>query len=358
MKKFFALVLAVAMVMSLAAVSFAAPTPEAVVKLVGPLKYDADKNAMACTTNIPALGLTQDDKEINCYGEPVYFLAISDNDITDNGGTITLAPVTKYSHVEKLKYKVEIEMGVQILRGISIVKKYVDVDAKWDDDATPYQLADSGIIPESGYYYFAEVLIADSNSIAETDVSGKVELSRKADSKKGINKMDKDKNTLDFDFTVFHQNNWQGAGSPYLVKDSVTLEYDEVYALKFDCDDEVEIEFGTEPNEGTFTVDASGQGKIVFKFDTAANEAIADANPNAKMFFVNFNGAKFNRVGEFEYEMEDMAAAYEIVDGKLKAIPGLKIESDTATFNTRTLGSYVFATAELVDPAPAAATVA
>ena len=89
---------------------------------------------------------------------------------------------------------------------------------------------------------------------------------------------------------------------------------------------------------------------MVIDFNTKANEAICDANPGVKMFFVNFNGAKFNRVGEFEYEMEDMVAAYKVVDDQLVEINGLEIDGDTAVFSTRTLGNYVFADAELVNP--------
>ena len=105
-------------------------------------------------------------------------------------------------------------------------------------------------------------------------------------------------------------------------------------------------------NEGTFTVDVSGQGKLFVMYDTKAVDAIVDANPGVKMHFVNFNGAKFNRTGEFAYEMEDGVAAYKVVDGALVAIPGCEYdEADEAFyFNTRVLEKYVFANAELVNP--------
>ena len=50
--------------------------------------------------------------------------------------------------------------------------------------------------------------------------------------------------------------------------------------------------------------------------------------------------------------MENLVAAYQIVDDQLVAINGLEISADTATFSTRTLGNYVFADAELVNPTP------
>ena len=95
-------------------------------------------------------------------------------------------------------------------------------------------------------------------------------------------------------------------------------------------------------------------------YNTNADDAIVAANPGVKMHFVNFNGAKFNRTGEFAYEMEDGVAAYKVVDGALVAIPGCEydVSEDAFVFNTRTLGSYVFADAELVNPVVAAPEVA
>ena len=78
------------------------------------------------------------------------------------------------------------------------------------------------------------------------------------------------------------------------------------------------------------------------------------------MHFVNFNNVKFNRTGEFCYEMEDGVACYKVVDGALVEIPGAEYdEADEAFyFNTRVLGSYVFANAELVNPVVEAPVVA
>ena len=77
MKKFFALVLAVAMIMSMAAVSFATTGKEA--KIEGPFDYDSDLDLMRST------GLQ--------YGDTVYYLLCEEN------GT----PMQKYEAVEKLK---------------------------------------------------------------------------------------------------------------------------------------------------------------------------------------------------------------------------------------------------------------
>ena len=133
----------------------------------------------------------------------------------------------------------------------------------------------------------------------------------------------------------------------------IVIEYDKAYVVKFNYDDEVEIAFGGDGdscNEGVFTVDVSGQDKLFIAFTTTPDEAIAAANEGKEMYFVNFCGVKFNRTGEYVYELEGAAAAYEIVDGKLVEIPKVKIENDEITFRTRVLGRYVFAKSELVNP--------
>ena len=134
----------------------------------------------------------------------------------------------------------------------------------------------------------------------------------------------------------------------------VVIEYNTAYVLKFDCDDEVEIAFGGDgdnSNEGVFTVDVSGMNKLFVAFDTDPNESIAAANEGAQMYFVNFNGIQFNRSGEYVYELEGAAAAYQIVDNKLVEIPDVKIADDEIVFKTRVLGNYVFAKSALVNPA-------
>lgn len=356
MKKFFCAVLAAAMMLSMAAVSYAAAgvidTANGDVQLVGTFVYDNDKKTMELTADIPAAGLSVEDKEVNAYGKPVYYLLRSNENGDDDPST--LAPITQYKHVEKIKYKVELESGAQIIRGLAIVKKYIDVDATWDNggSATPYAI--SGLVGgRSGYYYFAEVKLADIETTAETDVIGKLEVSRKADRKNGILKIDDV--VFDFAFPVFYKDSWINDVDTYTVDgDRTDLEWDTVYALKFECDDVIELSFGSANdgnNEGTFNVDVSGQGKVILKYNTDAVEAVAAANPDVDMDFISFNNVKFNRTGEFVYEMDNIAAAYRIVDGQLYEISGAEFDSDSVTFNTNTLGSYVFATEKLNAPA-------
>ena len=313
MKKFVALVMAVAMVMSLAAVASA-------FSLAGPYDYSADKDTLST-------GILE-------YGDTVYY-ALVDDAVADDA-------VYDYALVEKLKVKVSYEMGEELVENVSLVKKYVAGE---------------------GYMYFVAFKTAAKSGVADADVIGTVELSRKAlkaeDAIADYDNTKIDDVEVDFAFNLFYDKNWIDGVDAYgtkLIEDEVTLKWDTEYALKFESDEDVELTIGTEPNEGTFTVDASGQGKVFLMYNTKADEAIVAANPGVKMHFVNFNGAKFNRTGEFMYEFEDGVACYKVVDGALVEIPGAEYDAadEAFYFNTRVLESYVFADAELVNPVVAA----
>lgn len=327
MKKTFALILAFAMVMSMAAISFAddaaepAEITDNTFALTGPYKYSSDSDVM-------------DSGAVLQYGKSTYY-----------GITIDNKFISDYDQVEKLKVKAKWEMGSDLIESLSIVKKH----------ATNLFIEDTAV--DAGYYYFVEIKVAKKETTSDADIIGTLTFNRKKDSKDNIGEIDDIEK--DISFNVFYGDTWLTALGK-IAGDKDYLKWDTKYALKFDSDDEVELGFGAEndgSNEGTFTVDVSGQGKLYFYYLTDANEAIAEANPNAKMKFINFFNTKFNRTGEFAYEMENGAYAYQIVDGKLTAIPGCEYDDSDETFyfNTRVLGSYVFSDVELVD-APAEVT--
>ena len=343
MKKFIAILLAAAMVLSLSAIAAAArPNGVAVygnyastgIAMVGPFDYDADTKCMSGA----ALS----------YGDSAYYLLL------DKAGN----PISNYSAVEKMKIKSTFEMGGDIVDSVSVTKKNVKLTA----DTHPEIISR---ITEAGHYYFVCIKTEHLETTVDTDVIGQLTFSRKevdlkdsgsskGDDPSGIeDKIDSVK--IDFAFNVFYGDHDYIANSDdyILVTDSVDLKWDRDYALKFDSDDEIDLTFGFDnANEGVFTVDVSGQNKIYLKYNTNADDDIADSNPDAKMFFVNFNGVKFNRVGEFVYEMENGAYAYKVVDGKLVEIPGCEYDdSDEAFyFRTRVLENYVFSDRELLNP--------
>ena len=340
MKKFFALVLAVAMIMSMAAVSMAA-NANADFEVYGPFDYDSDTDQMS------GMGGIQ-------YGDTAYFI------LTEKGKAIS-----EYEQVEKLKLKVDFEMGEEAVESVSIVKKYVEAYASikegvYTPNAVTYYLPTATVgsleVAQDGYYYFIGVKLAKSTSVSDVDVIGTFELNRKAKTEnKVIVVTELDEKEVDFEINASINKGWLKNADYVLATDKADLKWDTDYALKFDNDDEIELSFGSTNdgnNEGTFTVDVSGQGKLYLRYDTKLADAIAEANPGVKIFAVNFNGVKFNRVGEFAYEMEGGVAAYKVVDGALVEIPGCEYDEgdETFFFNTRVLENYVFANAELVNP--------
>jgi len=320
MKKFFAVVLAVVMAMSMASVSFA----------------DLWVNATPYDLIVDENYLREGGIYIQ-YGDTVYFNIYDDVDYgaADFGGD----NIANYKFMEKTKIKTTFEMGEEIVDSVSLVKMPASIEGA----------------PEFTEYFIA-VKLAKKDTTAETDVVGTFEIERKAvkiDGKEVSPKADFD---VDFAFSVAYTRNWVNEADKYLVDgDEVILCYDTPYALKFDCDEEVEFQFGDKYsalNEGTFTVDVSGQGKIFVKWNTTADKAVAAANEGVDMRFVNFNNVKFNRAGEFMYEMENGVAAYQVVDGALVEIPGCEYDAadEAFYFHTSVLGNYVFADAELVNP--------
>jgi len=332
MKKVFALVLAVAMVMSLSAVAFAKGVEinDGVADVdTTARRYAADSNKM-----IP---------DVIQYGKAAYFA------ILDVEGNL----ITRHEIVDGLKVKVEYEMGKELVAdaGVSVVKKYVENASTIVEGAEP------------GYYYFVEIKTVAKETTSDADIIATLELNK---SKKGD---DEGKNykvkdlEIDIEVNVGYENSyydWYTDSGVELyvygdtVGDNTELEPETYYLLKYDYDDETEFTFGAfaDQNEGTFTVDVSGQGKNLLYYDTKLDDGIADANPDAKIFALNFNNTKFNRTGEFMYEGEDFEYAYQLMaDGSLKLLG--EFDGEEITFKTRVLGSYLFSDVELV-AAPAA----
>ena len=340
MKRLLGIVLSLLMIVSMASFSFAngiAWDAGESLGLEGPFDYEAEEHVMR-------------DPENLAYGRTAYYILYN---VDGN----TVEPISDRDYTEKLKLKVEYEMGKDLVDRVSIVKKRIDVANS--DSAV---LANVGA--EDGYYYAVAIEIKEKKTTSDEDIIGTFEFNRKKIDINDNNVIDpfeaeiEDEN-FDFCVNVFYGGyDYLADSEDFLVTDDVVLDYDQDYALKFDSDEEVEFTFGRDVvNEGTFIVDVSGQNKLHIKWDTKANEAIVDANPDADMFFVNFHGVKFNRTGEFTYEMEDIEAAYKIVNDRLVEIPRAEFDVDEVVFNTRVLENYVFSTSKLVNPAPAAVEV-
>ena len=355
MRKLLSVLLAVAMVMAIGVTAFAAKDDPALSALVPvPFHYAADGHEMQANDWIQ-------------YGSAAYFplLTFDDKGNTDVSDDITLL-ATLNGTVDGLKVKAVYDMGADLVESISIVKKNVTDFRFRNTVPTPEflyasdnaKLIDTDLKTDafsSGYYYFVEVKTkASTTALTDADVAAKLTLT-KSKAPKIIGK----EIEIDVAFNIYWNKNWQTSANGYMINVSVDesktiFAPDTKYLLKFDLDDEVEFMFGTSDaqNEGTFTVDVSGQGKLLVFFDTKANADVEAANPGAITKYVNFNNVRFNRIGEMFLEAPDASFEflYQIVDGKVQLID---VEYDAADegfyFKTRTLGAYVLSDVELVN---------
>ena len=368
MKKFLAMLLAVSMVASMSAVSFAVSgssrtltgTPDkttpadAYASMIKDGKYDDDDGYPIDTTLIGPFGYNSDDKNLTIdsveYGKTAYFLL--PEYYLDSGEETRL--VTQSESTDKLKVKGDWEEGKSLVDGMAITKKkvngfgtYDDLDDKdnftEDKDFTSDMVNDYGFV-SGKYYYMVAITVEDSSSTSDADIIGTLTLSK---SKKP--KAD------DIDFDVAINVDWEQS---YRKTEDLTIEgdYDPIYsetyyALKFDCDEEIELGFN---DDSTFTVDVSGQPKTLLYFDTDFNSSIAAKYPLAELNFWNGNGAKFNRTGEMFLSIGDEDYddyyLYQInSDGSLSEVPNAEYDDadEGFYFKTRTLGSYVVSDMEL-----------
>lgn len=373
MKKFFAMAMAAAMIASMSAVSFAAiGTIKTGSDSNGTIKVDGTKKYYPIVDAIGPFVYDADDKGLDSgiveYGETAYFMLIEGHDSkTANGDTIGDNPtpwlVTESETVSSLKVKASWEEGKNLVSSVSIVKKKVS-NAK-DSSATPLKDSDGNEYPTmdtlltkvSGlvdtytvdkYYYFIAIATTSSTSTADADVIGTLTLSKSKHPK--VDDLD-----MDIAVNIGWENNYNSDANNLglnVTGDVGPLKAETYYAMKFNCDDEVDIEFN---DESIFTVDVSGQSKVLFYYDTDFNSKIAAKYPLADLNFWNGNGAKFNRVGEmFLACKEDYAQfLYQVnADGTLSEVPGAEFDKydEGFYFNTRVLGTYVISDMELELP--------
>lgn len=204
--------------------------------------------------------------------------------------------------------------------------------------------------------YFPAVVIKlkDSTATTAAEVIGTITLNKRQGKQEYRIKDAK----IPVQFSVNYYFNYKlsyDEAKPFIIDHDQQFIYPgDPYLLKFNYDDEVELSFGRDPSEGTFTVDVSGQGKVLLLFDTVPNAAVEAANPNANMIFFGFNHVKFNRTGELFYVTETGKYIYELVDGMPVEIAGAKYDEADGGFrlHTHVLGNYVISDIPLVAPDP------
>ena len=117
MKKLLALVLAMAMVIGMASVSFAAYGDAEYFTLFGPLWYDEDEDEFY-----------ENYGWVAEYGETIYW-ELWDNDYKYRVGR----PITDHNEVEKLKVKFTAETGEDLIESVKLVKMRTANQYYYDD---------------------------------------------------------------------------------------------------------------------------------------------------------------------------------------------------------------------------------
>lgn len=363
-----------------------------VMAMVGPYGYYADDKVLFDTVGTKEYGGLEDYYAPIEYGDTAYYALLQfvpgisgksnvvdvdkeikgdeknydGKEVTNSaftGGYYTV--VTESETVSSIKIKQDWEEGEDLVKSVSIVKKKVcNVDATGnvsdsfeysgdDSDETkrPYPSLEKLGLKQLGlendmYAYFLAIKYADSTSVNDTDVVGTITLSKSKDP--SIDKLE-----FDLEVNVDWENSWRPSSNNYddwNVTEDIELEAGKNYALKFNCDDVITMEFD---DDSYFEVDVSGQSKILFNYSTDYISKIAAKYPFAELNFWNGNGAKFNRVGQMFLSCEDLTGTqflYQVTsDGKLAEVPGAEWDDSDEGFyfNTRVLGSYVISDMEL-----------
>lgn len=329
MKKFLSMVIAAAMVFAMTSVSLA-------------MSAGITKNfSKGGITGVRAVG----DRAAT-YSEPKgsddVFYSTTDRP-AEYGSNVyiefTYAGEYTLDMIRNLKIKTEWEQGGDLVESVDVVVLGVTRNK------------------ERRYGPVIRIKLKDSTETADADVVGTLKLSKKTGDDKTFRFKDAE---VPVAFTVSYFYNYVTFDELLIDHDQEIIYPGDPHLLKFDYDDEVEFTFGREENEGTFTVDVSGQGKVLMLFDTMTNSAVEASNPDANMIFLGFNHVKFNRTGKFFYETETHKYIYELIDGVLKEVAGSEYDESEGglVFSTRILGNYIISDIPLVAPDPAAAKAA
>lgn len=291
------------------------------------------------------------------YAQTVFFM-----DTEDTIPMVTQRVSAEYGSEVMVVLATEGEGGIEGFNFDMI--RNIKVKAEWEEGG---DLVESvwvtviGVDDHHGNRLYGPVIkikLKDSESTREADVIGIITLNK---SKGELAYRIKDAE-IPVQFSVDHFQSYRS-----MLTEDLTIEGDtqflspgDPYLLKFEYDDDVEFSFGSESKEGTFTVDVSGQGKLLLLYDTMPNAAVEAANPTANMVFFGFNNAQFNRTGEFFYETETGKYIYELIDGMPVEIPNAVYDESDGGFRFRThrLGRYVISDIPLVSPDPEAAKAA
>ena len=333
MKKILSLALASAMVLSMAAVAFAADSYK--IEIDATIGSPAYLTAFAWDDDDGAYAPTPSNEF--AYGDTVLYALKGINTANSNKTSL----VYEYDAVKGLKLKPTWSMGGSLVEKVEIVKKKIKSGAADGVVETlGAQITDTGFTSARAYAYFVAVTLKDSTSTKTQFVSGKIEFAKS----KGKNPVQPGAT----DALKYDDHSLEVALDVTFNPPATSMTADKDKQLfTFNNDEEDEIIL-IEADIATFTVDTRGQDELVI---SATNKFDADiaAKYDANMNFLKTNGATFNRTGELKIFAEEGSYLYEIkADGTLvKSRAKYDDYEEAFVLKTRTLGSYVIADEEL-----------
>ena len=338
MKKVFALALALAMVLSLASVAFAASNSEL-------LSSDGSVNGYINVEPNQYYKWSSDDKVMKAqvddegnaktpaFGNTVYFkmTCVPEEDLTDEFlddvddmtdeefAAFCTADVTDSKQVSGLKITPKWTDGEKYVKSVEIVKK-------------------------GGAYYVAVALTGSELDSAE--VSGKIYL-------KGTSGTSDYKVKVDQYFTVeldveYASVDKEEVAEKYAKKLYVS-DTKTVYDLENVDYDEYTVYFGKETKSAiaSAVVDVTNEEEVLLYYSIDEVESVVDAYPDANLDFVALTG-KFKKTAEVTIYADEGTYLYKVVDGKVVPMDAEYDEWEEGfIFNAKTLGTYAISDVEL-----------
>ena len=318
MKKALALVMAIAMVASMAAVSFAAT-------LFDP-QDDTTKPA-APAPFLPTIEVLREEGGVKSW------VVLNDND-PDTSDDVIFGE-TVYVWLAGAD-------GNKITEADAV--KGLTVSAKWTKGSQYVKSVE--IVKEKNTKEYAIAIATTGSSLETVNVVGELAIKGKsyfydATEKKTYSKTIKDDVAIELDLAFAPKK--LAANATELVledKDEYVVDFSKVEETK-----DFEVDFG---GKVLVNADVKNMKKVYFAYNDDASEELLDAYVDANLDFYNCAGT-FRRTAEVTIVVEEGSYLYEVVDGALVAVDGEYDEwTEEFTFKTRTMGNYVVSDVELV----------
>ena len=362
MKKVFALALALAMVLSLAAVAFA---DNSYLK-----DEDGDVPSLFQVTMNKMFAYDKDEyKPENNYmgevktvsfGQTRYFELMNYEPVTQEeyASISKEAPETAFYKLDNGSFK-QIEAGDEA----ATVTKYIytrvtdsktvsglKVTPKWTDGEKYVKSVE--IVKKGGAYFVA--LTTTGSELEGEDLAGKIYL--KGTSGTGDNK-EKIDHYFDVDLTIEYKTNEKAnitlddtVKKLYVADSKIVYDFEDVdrdeftvyFVPKNDAKDK-----SSKNAVASVVADVTNEEEILLFYKVDEVDAVVDAYPDANLDFVALTG-KFKKTAEVTLYADEGTYLYKVVDGKVVAMDAEYDEWEEGfLFNTKTLGTYVLSDVEL-----------